>query len=123
MGINRLATYILFLVFALSGSAKLAGLPFEVQAFERWGYAPWFMYLTGLLEVAGAIGLLVRPLASLAATCLALLMTGAIATHIWHQEWVMLGVALGICLLSARQGWSDRAGISRLLRRRSAGRP
>ena len=49
----RFVTPILALVFLASGGAKLAGLDFEIQAFTRWGYPIWFMYLTGVAEVAG----------------------------------------------------------------------
>ena len=31
--------YILALIFFASGAAKLAGLEFEMVAFERWGYS------------------------------------------------------------------------------------
>ena len=55
---TKLLTYLLALVFFLSGAAKLLGLEFEIQAFDRWGYPLWFMYLSGVVEVAGAIGLL-----------------------------------------------------------------
>ena len=43
--------YILALIFFASGAAKLAGLEFEMVAFERWGYGLEFMYFTGAVEV------------------------------------------------------------------------
>lgn len=106
----RILRYLIAIVFLLSGSAKLAGLDFEVVAFERWGYPSWFMYLTGAAETAGGVALLLNQLTKLAAPALALLMIGAISTHIRHQEWPMLMVALvifGGCLVLSRNLWKQ----------------
>ena len=103
-------TGLLVLIFAASGGAKLAALPFEIEAFTRWGYPLWFMYLTGALETLGALGLLMPVLSRLAASGLALLMLGAIATHWQHQEWPMLIVATAIGALAAWRahlGWRE----------------
>lgn len=96
----KLLSIILAIVFFASGGAKLAGLEFEIAAFERWGYSLWFMYFIGAVEVAGAIGLLISRLAPLAAACLAAMMIGAITTHIMHAEWPMLAIASVIMVLS-----------------------
>lgn len=104
----RIATYLLAAIFLASGTAKLLALPFEVDAFTRWGYPSWFMYLTGILEVAGAIGLLVPRVSALAAFCLAGLMVGAVGTHVMHAEWPMLVLASGILALAAWRGWVGR---------------
>ncbi|WP_332309357.1 DoxX family protein [Pseudomarimonas arenosa] len=112
--IIRLLTYLLALVFFASGGAKLAALPFELEAFARWGYPLWFMYLTGALEVAGALGLLIPRLSALAAACLGLLMIGAVATHALHAEWPMLALASTIMLLAGWRGWVGRAQIASL---------
>lgn len=97
----KILSIVLAIVFFASGGAKLAGLEFEIAAFERWGYSLWFMYFIGTVEVAGAIGLLVSRLAPLAAACLAVMMLGAITTHIVHAEWPMLAIATTIMILSA----------------------
>lgn len=110
----RISSYVLALVFAASGGAKLVALPFEVDAFSRWGYQPAFMYFTGVLEVAGAIGLLVPRLSALASLCLAGFMLGAIGTHLIHGEWPMSVVASAIASLAAWRGWSGRGEIRRL---------
>lgn len=113
---SRVLTLLLALVFLASGGAKLLALPFETEAFARWGYPLWFMYVTGALEVAGAVGLVLPRLSALAAFCLAALMLGAVGTHILHQEWVMSLVALGILLTASWHGWRRRSDIRRLLR-------
>lgn len=102
---NRIIPFVLALVFFASGAAKLAGLEFEVVAFERWGYPLWFMYLVGLIEVTGALFLLLRRTSALAGAGLAAFMTGAVGTHVIHAEWGMLVVATVIMLLSARHAW------------------
>lgn len=113
----RTISFLLAAIFAVSGIAKLAALPFEVEAFARWGYPPAFMYVTGVLEVAGAIGLLIRALSALASVCLLGLMLGAVATHAMHSEWLMLAVALTIAALAAWRGWAGRGDITRLFSR------
>ena len=96
----KIITYILALVFIASGAAKLAGLEFEIQAFTRWGYPIEFMYFTGLAEVAGGLALVFNILKKYAAIGLSLLMVGAMGTHILHNEWPMLAIALVIFVLS-----------------------
>lgn len=116
---TRVLSIVLSLIFLTSGSAKLAGLEFEIMAFERWGYPLWFMYLTGVLEVCGGIGLLIHRLSALAGGCLALLMIGAVATHVINAEWVMMVVASLILVLAAIRGWIGRDDILALVRRRA----
>jgi hypothetical protein len=70
-------------MFLLAGTLKLTGLPIEVQLFDAIGIGQWFRYVTGSLEVVGAIGLLVPALAPFAATLLAAVMVGAITTHLF----------------------------------------
>lgn len=102
----RLATTLLVLVFFASGGAKVIGLEFEIDAFTRWGYPLWFMYLVGIIEVGGAILLLVPRLTALVAGGLAVFMLGAVATHVVHAEWGMLVVATTILLLAAWRAWA-----------------
>jgi putative oxidoreductase len=97
--------WMLAIVFLVSGSAKLLGLNFEIVAFERWGYPKWFMYLTGVLEVMGALGLLIPRLTSLSSACLALLMIGAVWTHLVHSEWPMMAFATVIMITAAITSW------------------
>jgi putative oxidoreductase len=111
----KAVTYILALIFALSGGAKLAGLEFEVQAFGRWGYPLWFMFAVGAAEFAGALALLVRRLSALAALALAALMLGALGTHVIHAEWGMLALASVILALCAWRAWRGRGDIAALV--------
>lgn len=104
-------TALLSLIFVLSGVAKLAGLEFEIQAFERWGYALWFMYAIGAAEVAGGLALWWSRMSAWASAGLSLVMVGAVGTHILHAEWGMLAVASAIFGLSLWRTWQVRAGF------------
>ena len=66
-------------VFA-GGVGKLYGGVAEPVA--HFGYPVAFMYFIGACEVAGAIGLLIPRLASLAACGLSILMAGAAVSHL-----------------------------------------
>jgi uncharacterized membrane protein YphA (DoxX/SURF4 family) len=50
--------------------------------FEDIGFGLWFMYLTGALELLGAIGLLLPWFSGLAALGLMFVMSGACLTHL-----------------------------------------
>jgi putative oxidoreductase len=68
--------------FVAAGGSKLAGAPAMVDVFARLGAGQWFRYLTGALEVIGAIGLLIPGAAFYAATLLATVMVGAVVAHL-----------------------------------------
>lgn len=111
----KIVSYLLAVIFFASGLAKLLALQFEVDAFLRWGFPIPFMYLAGVIEVAGAFGLLINRLSSLTALCLGLFMLGAIGTHIIHKEWPMLAAATSIACVAYWLAWLGRAEIKRLL--------
>lgn len=69
-------------MFFMAGGAKFAAIPDVVAAFESLGMGRWFLYLTGTLEIAGAILLLVPGLAAWGAALLAVVMVGAIFFHL-----------------------------------------
>jgi uncharacterized membrane protein YphA (DoxX/SURF4 family) len=69
-------------MFALAGTMKLAGAPMQVELFAAIGIGQWFRYLTGGLELVGAIGLFVPAAAPFAALVLAAVMVGAVLTHL-----------------------------------------
>jgi putative oxidoreductase len=61
----------------LSGDARLVGL------FEAIGLGQWFRYMTGALEVLGAILLVIPRTSGLGALMLACVMVGAVVTHVF----------------------------------------
>jgi putative oxidoreductase len=70
------------LAFIAAGGSKLAGAAAMVQVFDKVGLGQWFRYFTGLLEVAGAVGLLIPRCAFYAALLLVMVTIGAIAAHV-----------------------------------------
>ncbi len=73
---------LLALPFLGSGGAKLAGTPLMVALFSKIGLGQWFRFLTGTLEVCGALGLFFSRYRQLSAALLALIMLGAIGFHL-----------------------------------------
>ena len=80
--VQTVLTVLLSLAFLLSGIMKLTGAEQIRQGFENWGYPIFFMYIIGLCEVAGAIGLWLRRFSFAAKICIILLMAGAVLTHL-----------------------------------------
>jgi len=67
--------------FLAAGGAKLLGVPMMVQIFDQIGMGQWFRIVTGLVEVAGAVALLVPGFAALGAAWLGATMFFAVLTH------------------------------------------
>ncbi len=72
---------VLALAFAAAGAAKLAGVPQMVATFEAIGFGQWFRYVTGGIEVVGAILLLLPATALYAGLLLGATMLGATLSH------------------------------------------
>ena len=73
---------VLALAFGAAGAAKLAGVPMMVQNFEQSGLGQWFRYVTGLVEIAGVLLLLLPRTGFWGGLLLSVTMLGAIATHL-----------------------------------------
>ena len=74
---------ILAAAFLAAGAAKLAGVPYMVELFGQIGLGQWFRVVTGVVEVTGAVALLVPGLASVGALWLGATMVGAVTTHVF----------------------------------------
>ncbi len=70
-------------MFLMVGFFKLSGDPRMVGLFDAIGLGQWFRYVTGSLEVLGAILLLVPRLSGLGALLLVGVMLGAVPTHLF----------------------------------------
>jgi uncharacterized membrane protein YphA (DoxX/SURF4 family) len=68
--------------FGAGGAGKIAGTDQMVRMFDDIGAGQWFRVLVGVLEIAGAVGLLVPRLAGAAAAGLVGLMIGAVVTNV-----------------------------------------
>ena len=118
---GTVALWILQLVlasqFAMAGVMKLSGNEQMITMFTDIGAGQWLRYVVGVLEVAGALGLLVPRLCGLAALGLAGVMAGAVVINV-----VVLGyspvVALAFLLLAGLIAWFRRSAIRDLIARR-----
>ena len=73
----------LAILFALLGSIKLAGEPSMVKEFAQIGFGQSFRFVTGILEVTGASGLLIPRFRFWAALLIAAIMLGATPINLW----------------------------------------
>jgi putative oxidoreductase len=96
---------ILSVVFLSAALPKLADAHTAVRLFAQIGAGQWLRYLVGAAELAGAVGLLVSPMATLAAAGLAADMAGAsiVNVAVLHSVAFVGTVALFIaCVVVAR---------------------
>jgi putative oxidoreductase len=70
-------------MFLMVGFFKLTGDPQMVGLFDAIGLGQWFRYVTGSLEVLGAVLLLIPRLSGLGALLLMGVMLGAVPTHLF----------------------------------------
>jgi uncharacterized membrane protein YphA (DoxX/SURF4 family) len=104
---------LLALMFAFSGTMKLTGNMDEVR--DLLGVAPWFWTFAGLSQAVGATGLVAglwsARLAVAAALWLAVVMVGAVMTHVLAGDTLAdmsIAIALLILLLvTAALRWRD----------------
>jgi len=98
-------------VFLMAGTAKLAGADSMVATFDQIGIGQWFRYLTGGLEVACAILLLIPRATAIGAALLAATMVGAIVTHLF-----IIGgspaVPIALLVITAIVAWQRRPALS-----------
>jgi len=74
---------LLALEFVGVSSAKLMGMPEMVALFTAVGFGQWFRYVTGILELTGAVLIVVPRTRSIGAALLATIMLGAITAHLF----------------------------------------
>ena len=72
---------LLALMFLMAAGFKLAGASMAVEQFEKIGLGQWFRYLTGVLELIGAIALASQKKSAFGAVLLIPVMIGAVITH------------------------------------------
>ena len=102
-------------VFIGVAVSRLIGTASTVETFEQIGLGQWFRYVTGAVELAGGIGLLIPRLAGAAALGLVGVMTGATIANflVLSPAMAVLTVALGIA--AGAIAWVRRAEIRALL--------
>lgn len=76
------------LAFLAAAAGKLTGS--ATQMFVHWGYPAWFATLIGVLELAGAVGLLIPKTTRYAVLWLTVIMFGAAYTHLANHEGIQV---------------------------------
>ncbi|HEX9432582.1 MAG TPA: DoxX family protein [Burkholderiales bacterium] len=100
--------------FLAAGGAKLLGVPTLVQLFDQIGAGQWFRIVTGLVEVAGAVALLVPGFAALGAAWLGATMFFAVLTHFFILHTSALP-ALVLLALNVAVVWLRRDQLAALV--------
>lgn len=106
-----IAFWVLKIVFALAfigaGCAKLYGLPQMVAEFDTIGLGQWFRYFTAIMEIGGAILLLIPKTTFFGAVVLTAVCIGAFFAQIFflHQDWIHTIVMAAVLAAIA---WSQR---------------
>ena len=103
-----LAVVLAFAFFA-SGALKLTSQTMPVGMFATFGLPPWFMYLTGALEIVCAMLLLIPRTAWIGASLVVCIMICAVMEHLSHGQAGMVApplvlLVLAVCLGTLR-GW------------------
>lgn len=106
-----IAFWVLKIVFALAfmgaGGAKLYGPPQMVAEFDTIGLGQWFRYFTAMMEIGGAILLLLPRTTFFGAAALTAVCVGAFFAQIFflHQDWIH---AVVMAAVLAAIAWSQR---------------
>jgi putative oxidoreductase len=107
---RRIAIWVLRVLLGLAfltiGIAKLTGTLHTVQTFEAFGWGQWFRYLTGLLDLAGALLVLVPRWTFYGALLLSC--TIALATALSLRRPPDFWPALSLTLLAVTLAWLTR---------------
>jgi putative oxidoreductase len=100
---------LLAVVFIYVGGAKLASNPGMVREFAQIGLGQWLRYCTGILEVSGAVGVLIPTLRFWAALLIAAVMVGATVTNLFILHIPVLAkLTAGLLGLALALAWLRR---------------
>jgi len=102
---------LLALAFVGAASGKLLGKPEMVALFEAVGVGQWFRYVTGLMELTGALLIVVPRTKFFGAALLSVVMVGAVLTHLFilHNAPTVPAVLL---VLAGVVAWARRGEVA-----------
>ena len=98
----------LTVAFVAAGAAKLIGAPMMVESYEVIGLGQWFRYLTGIIEVGGAVLLWIPRRQAWGAALLGATMVGAVLAHLVVLGMSTVAPSIVLGLLCAFALWSYR---------------
>lgn len=104
----RVCQTLLVLVFLTAGFAKLLSAEQMVDSFDDIGAGQWLRYVVGVIEITGAVGLIVPRLVGLAALGLVSLMIAAMITNVVIDAFSLLAVVLFVLAVMVAWGRRDR---------------
>jgi len=100
----------LALAFVGAASGKLLGKPEMVALFEAVGVGQWFRYVTGVLELAGALLIVVPRTKFFGAALLSVVMVGAVLTHLFILHSAPTAAAV-LLVLAGVVAWARRGEV------------
>lgn len=112
-GLSWVLRLIAAAAFLAAGIAKLMGVPMMVGVFDQIGAGQWFRLVTGVIEVVGALTLLLPITVAISGALLAAMMLVAAGIHLF----VIGGSpvpAIVLMLITATVAWLNRQRFIRL---------
>jgi uncharacterized membrane protein YphA (DoxX/SURF4 family) len=101
-------------VFVFAALPKVMADPQAVAGFEAIGFGVAGMYIIGVLELAGAVALLIPRLSGLAGLCFVGLMIGAVITTLLTGGASMVVMPAVVLVFSAVIAWGRRQRTAEL---------
>ena len=102
---------LLALAFVGAASGKLLGKPEMVALFEAVGLGQWFRYVTGLMELTGALLIVVPRTKFFGAVLLSTVMVGAVLTHLFILHNAPTAAAV-LLVLAGVVAWARRGDVT-----------
>lgn len=84
--LGKIIVIISALFFIQTGIPKLLGTEQMVDMIHELGYPTWILIIIGLLEIIGGIALLIPKTIKYAACGLAIMMIGAVISHLMNGQ-------------------------------------
>ncbi len=118
-GLKKIGLWALRIVvaglFLFAAYMKLSGQPMMIHEFDIVGLGQWFRYVTGSLEVLGALMVLVPTVSALGGCLLLLVDVGAFVAQVavLHGDWIhtiVIGLVIGLLIYLQRRQLQDRLG-------------
>ncbi len=94
------------ILFLVAGGSKLWEPATHAERFAHWGYPLWFVYVTGLIEVLGGIGLFIPAGRFVGVILLSVTMIGATITHLRAGEMGAFPVPLVLLIGLLTLAWT-----------------